>query len=233
MKLELGYWNIRGLAAPARMMLYYSGMDYTDTTFSPVKNEDGTWGYGSWFVDRKPQIQKVNPYANLPFICHDEKVITQSNAVYQYIGRLTSLCGKSEEEIEKNEQTLCQVFDLRNAVVGVAYNNAQYDQNMPIHFSKTVPAHYKKFNNWLEVNGTDFFSGSEPLTADFHVWEMLDQHQGWAKDAGIADPLRNFAALQKFYDRFARLEKMKSYFTSEVSKLSYNNVSAAFIAPKA
>ena len=29
-KLSLGYWKIRGLVAPARMMLHYANIDYND-----------------------------------------------------------------------------------------------------------------------------------------------------------------------------------------------------------
>ena len=39
----LGYWDIRGLAAPARMMLAYRGVAFEDRTYSLQPQESGGW----------------------------------------------------------------------------------------------------------------------------------------------------------------------------------------------
>ena len=52
-EIVLGYWKIRGLAAPARMMLQYSEVPYKEKIFEAIRNEDGSYNKDQWFKDTK------------------------------------------------------------------------------------------------------------------------------------------------------------------------------------
>jgi hypothetical protein len=41
MQVVIGYWSIRGLAAPLRMMCEYSGVPYTNKEYALAVKDDG------------------------------------------------------------------------------------------------------------------------------------------------------------------------------------------------
>ena len=47
----MGYWDIRGLGAPIRMLLVYSGVEH-ELVFHKEAEES------SWFDEKKPLLQK-------------------------------------------------------------------------------------------------------------------------------------------------------------------------------
>ena len=84
-------------------------------------------------------MREKNPLINLPYIEVSNRVVTQSNAVYLWIGRKTGLNGSNDEEKEKNAQILFQVFDLRNATVGCAYKQPRDEAYIFIFTNSNAP----------------------------------------------------------------------------------------------
>ena len=69
------------------------------------------------------------------------------------------------------------------------------------------------------------------MAADFHVFEMLDQHEGWASTVGKESPLKEYPLLTQFYNRVLELDGLKSYFASDMANLTYNSpVAATFVS---
>jgi hypothetical protein len=64
--LEVGYWKIRGLGAPLRMMCEYVGAAYEPLSFEAIEKPDGSFNLDSWFKERKPDLLKLNALTNLP-----------------------------------------------------------------------------------------------------------------------------------------------------------------------
>ena len=75
------------------------------------------------FKADKPPLLEQNGYINLPYVKNTETglIVTQSTAVYQYLGRCFGLAGTSEAEVVAVEQTLAQAFDLRNSLMNLVY----------------------------------------------------------------------------------------------------------------
>lgn len=49
---------------------------------------------------------------------------------------------------------------------------------MDNHFIGSIAGHYEKLEAWLRQKDSDFFAAKGQVrTADFHVWEMLDQQE--------------------------------------------------------
>jgi hypothetical protein len=146
-KVVTGYWSIRGLGAPMRMMSAFAGQEVEDKQYS-----DGD----SWFKSDKPQLLKLNALTNLPYL-HDVSagvVVTQSTGVYQYLGRKLGLMGSTEAETAAVEQVLAQAFDLRNDLMGQVYpfgavkTVAEYDKTLP-EYMKGANGHFTKFAAWV------------------------------------------------------------------------------------
>jgi len=220
---ELGYWNIRGLAAPCRMMLAYAGMEVKETRYSS-KDE--------WFEKDKPKLLPLNALTNLPYMVEGDKVITQTNALMLYIARKTRLAGKGKQQTDV-ETALCEVYDLRDTFVGIMYwykkivrTVAEFEEEKKTYFENKAGPLLDKFEKLLS-KGTPYLTGTSPSAADFHLWEMLDQHALFAKDIG-KDACEGRPMLKAFHERFRALDRLQSYFESDAYTLPCNMPGISF-----
>jgi len=232
----IGYWDIRGLAAPARMMLVYAGCDFEDRTFELKEKPGGGWDAAAWFEECRPALREQNPFINLPYLVDHSNglLVAQSTAVYQYLGRNLGLMGSTEAEWAASEQTLAQAFDLRNELVRIVYpfsgcTAEKFPTMLAKHLRAISSSHYDKFSKFL--GDKPFFAGDSPTAGDFHVWEMLDQHELMAAQATppFESPLSNHPTLRAFYERFRSLPRLAPYFASEAAQLPCNNRMANFM----
>mmetsp|Transcript_95237 Transcript_95237/g.142720 ORF Transcript_95237/g.142720 Transcript_95237/m.142720 type:complete len:234 (-) Transcript_95237:27-728(-) len=227
-KLVVAYWAIRGLGAPLRMMCEYAGADYEAVTYGVTAKEGGGWDVSSWF-SVKPPLKERNALMNLPYVIDGDTVVTQSNACMMFLGRKFKLTGKSEAELVKVEQCLCEVFDLRNAAVKLFYSPPEVFENDRDSFlSNTVATSFGKLNGWLEQQGTVYLASDEPTVPDFHFFEMIDQIEALAKKYNKDSPMKEFAAVTKFYESFKNLPAIQKYLASDLHKLPINNKMASF-----
>jgi len=217
-KLEVGYWHIRGLAAPCRMMCEYAGAKYEPKTYK-VSGEAHKWDKSSWF-DVKPAMKKVNALQNLPYVKEGDRIVTQTNACIGYLGRKFDLMGSTPDEVANVEQVMCQTTDLRNGAVGYFYCGTPDGIKA---YLKGASAHYDKFELWFSQVGKAFSAADRPLAGDFHLWEMLDQHIELCKAFKEADLLATRPLLAKFHTTFAALPKMQAYLNGPLHKLPINN----------
>jgi glutathione S-transferase len=224
--MEFGYWGIRGLGAAGRMMFAYADVEHADVQYTdPV----------AWFGQRKPELIQKNPMVNLPYVVDGEVVITHSNAVLEYLGDKLGIDGfKDDGEKYANAQCLAEVYDLRNALMQVVYpfhrftrSAEEFEETCPVHLSQKLPAHLTKLEAWMAMRGTKFLvRDASPTSADFHAFEMLDQHEEIAKRRGAASPLASFPKLRAFYDEFKGLPQLAKYFASSSYTLPMNSQGA-------
>ena len=144
------------------------------------------------------------------------------------MGRKFNLNGNGEAEQMKNSQCLCQVMDMRNGAVQLFYLSPEEFNVKKDAYVQRVTGHFVKFEEWLKHNKTDYLSANEPRTADFHLFEMLDQHEKFAKDIGKPSFLDQYTHLKQFYERFAALPAIKKYLASDLGRLDCNNTNAAW-----
>eukprot|EP01013_Petalomonas_cantuscygni_P030931 TRINITY_DN5702_c0_g1_i1.p1 TRINITY_DN5702_c0_g1~~TRINITY_DN5702_c0_g1_i1.p1 ORF type:complete len:299 (-),score=40.38 TRINITY_DN5702_c0_g1_i1:136-957(-) len=171
---ELGYWAIRGLAAPARMLFAYSGTLVKEFRYPVVLNEDGTQSKAEWFEKAKPALLKENPLTNLPWMrTPSGSVVTQSNSVYRTAATLTGLAARTPAEAELVDQILDEVMDIRNTACGVFYGRVQ---GTAAYLSAALNGSFTKLERWFAQRKSLFAAGDEPRVCDFHLWEMIDQH---------------------------------------------------------
>ena len=102
--MRVGYWSIRGLGAPCRMMTMYAGVKVKFDIYDVVPKTGG-WDASSWFTPKK-ELKKINPLMNLPYVIDGDIIVNQTNAVLTYLGRKLGLWGKSPSECVACEQLL-------------------------------------------------------------------------------------------------------------------------------
>jgi len=223
-KLEIGYWAIRGLGAPARMMCEHAGIDYSDVAFS-----DAT----TWFAGTKPELCETCAFANLPYVRDGDVVLSHSTAVYEYIGVKTGADAFGDETGRfYNAQALAETYDLRNALMKLVYpfngtttTKEAFETNAVAHMEKTLPTFLAKYEANLKTRKTKWLVRNDaPSSADFHFWEMLDQHEIIAKRLGMKSPLENFLELQRYYAEFRALPNLAKYFESAAYSSPMNSI---------
>ncbi|CAE8599675.1 unnamed protein product, partial [Polarella glacialis] len=172
----------------------------------------------------------------LPYVVNHStgEVITQANAVYLYLGRILGLAGSTREDQLANEQVLFHLHGMWMEVRDLVYpsfssrSEESFKASLDSYFLGSLSGHYEKLEAWLKQRGTPFFAGRSPCTADFHVWEMLDQSEAMASAYEFPSPVEDFRLLQVFYTRFGQLPELKRYFESPDASLPINNKMAFF-----
>jgi hypothetical protein len=56
-KLEIGYWGIRGLGAPLRMMALYAKAPVFIRCYDLLEKPEGGYACMEWFAERKPALK--------------------------------------------------------------------------------------------------------------------------------------------------------------------------------
>jgi len=219
--ITFGYWKIRGLGAAARMMLEYAGVEYED-----VQYDDGA----KWFKEDKPKLAKKNPLINLPYLCDGDVVISHSNSIYMYLGDRLGLTPKEEAARLLDNQALMECADIRNALMDLVYpfrNVCRSQEEHEVQRGKVLetnlPNSYAKLEAALEMSGTPFMGGETPGPSDFHIFEMIDQHEKMAAQVNAASPIEAFPKLKTMYNKFFDMPQLKKYFASEAYQLDMNN----------
>mmetsp|Transcript_42032 Transcript_42032/g.108893 ORF Transcript_42032/g.108893 Transcript_42032/m.108893 type:complete len:250 (+) Transcript_42032:53-802(+) len=219
-KITLGYWGIRGLGAPFRMLLTYVGADYEDKQYTT-----GT----DWFQEDKPAIQAKSPLANLPYMTDGDVTVCQTNAIFEYLGDRFGIGGETMEERRRNREMLCEIYDLRNEIIMLVYpfkavcrDKEEFMTKMTAHLTEGCKKSYDKIDKFIAAGGGPYTCGRKLVAADFHVWEMLDQHEVYAAAYGQPSPMKAYPRLQSFHAGIKSAPQLARYFASDASKLPCN-----------
>jgi glutathione S-transferase len=252
-EITVGYWSIRGLAAPLRMMVMFAGRPLNAVLYQCVENAAGDeFDRSAWF-SQKETLKEENPLINLPYIRIGTKgkLITQSTACFMALGRVLNLVGDTDSDLSDVEQLVGEAMDLRNSIVRFAYS---CDPPLPQWLHSTTKAtgnttfsklelwlrHKYSANEWSNPAQPVFFVGERASTPDFHIWELLDQLVGMyaynarQQSGSVPEPtamveelFQEAPALKAFYLSFKNLPQNERYFQSPLHRLlPANNVSA-------
>ncbi|CAE8742099.1 unnamed protein product [Polarella glacialis] len=235
-RLKTGYWKIRGFGAPARMMCTYAGVDCEDIQYEARMTSTGGWSSAEWEGVDKPALSETNVFVQLPYVvnCTTGEVISQFSAVYLYLGLVLGLNGLTSRACACNEQVLFYVYnmwmELRDLVYPFKQNQdrASFKASLKPYFDTALSGHYEKLESWLQQQGTGYFVSWKPCTADFLVWEMLDQQEEMARATGFQSPMTHFELLTEFHRSVRTWPRLQAYFDSDDARLPINNKMAYF-----
>ncbi|XP_075729798.1 glutathione S-transferase 2-like isoform X2 [Rhipicephalus microplus] len=208
----LGYWNIRGLAQPIRLLLAHVDAEVEEKHYScgPPPDFDK-----SYWLSEKPKLGLDFP--NLPYYIDDDVKLTQSMAILRYLARKHDLMGKTEAEKQRVDVVEQQLADFRMNWGRLCYSPDFVSMTLPLRYLaeklkgdylKDLPASLKALSDYLGDH--KFFAGDNLTYVDFIAYEMLDQHLLFAPDC-----LKDFANLNAFADRVAALPRIAAYLQSD------------------
>ena len=211
------------------MMCMYAEVPLVCANYNYVSLPDGTFNRDGWLVGAKPALKEKNPLINLPYVVDSSGfVVSQSNACMIYVGRLLNLLGSTPSGVSFCEQLLCELFDVRNKVVGLAYSPRGSDPSAVVSFFAELDFNLSKLEACLKRNDSEgpFLVGCGATAPDFHLWEMSDQLLNMAAVHGLPPPLDMYPSLKAFHRDFKELPGNKRYFESALASLPMNGAMA-------
>lgn len=207
MKLTLGYWNIRGLAAPIRLMCAFSGFGLEEVIYTQEEKD-------AWFKE-KPTLGLAFP--NLPYLIVKEDDgtevmrITQSLAILRYVAKKLQLYGATDEEAALADMIVSESVDFMRKMSTLCYQRGvQFTPETKATFLETaVPDFLASVEGFARGDGSWIAGGSSPTFADFHLYCELEKLTLFS--AGVLDAYPKLAA---FLARFEALEAIDAYIRS-------------------
>ncbi|XP_038166772.1 LOW QUALITY PROTEIN: glutathione S-transferase Mu 3-like [Arvicola amphibius] len=206
MPMTLGYWNVRGLTHPIRLLLEYTDSSYEEKRY--VMGDAPNFDRSQWLSEK---FNLGLDIPNLPYLIDGSHKITQSNAILRYLGRKHNRCpvcaagGETEQERIRVDTLENQVMDTRIHLMIVCCN-PEFVKQKP-EFLKAIPDKMKIFSEFLGKR--PWFAGDKITYVDFLAYDILDQYR-------LFEPtcLDAFPNLKDFLARFEGLKKISAYMKS-------------------
>ena len=113
-KIKLGYWGIRGLAQPIRLLLAYTGLEWENVAYvDPTQ----------WHGNDKQTLGLDFP--NLPYLIDGDFKLTESSAIERYVverSGKTELFGKTAQESARITQVIGVLLDARTNMMKLFFD---------------------------------------------------------------------------------------------------------------
>jgi len=204
----LGYWNLRGLAQPIRLLLAYTGTDYEDKRYTIGPPPD--WDRAEWLADK----QSLGlDFPNLPYYLDGEVKLTQSLAILRHVARKTKTDGQTEGEKLRVELVEQQLTDMNTAFVKICYD--PNFETLQVEYRKNAPQSLELLGKFL--GDRPFLAGESVTYVDFFAYELLDK----LREYGLSEEIDKVANLKKYYERVGSLPQIASYVKS-MPKQAFN-----------
>lgn len=167
-KLKLTYFNLRGRAELARLIMAEAGVEYEDCR---VAGEQ-------W-----QQIKPGTPFGQLPILEVDGEVIAESMAIARYLARENGLAGADNLEAARADMFVDGLSGMLNKLVVIKHDKSKSDEEKKkamTEFGKdTLVPFIKVIEKNLVAKGTKFLVGDKLTWADiaFYDWNFLMKSQ--------------------------------------------------------
>jgi len=198
--LILGYWDIRGYAQYARLLLAAAGAEWEDKLYTCGPPPD--FDRSQWLNEK---YTLGLDFPNLPYLIDGDVKISQSIAILRYLGRKYGFEGKTEEEKTRIDLVEQQIIDYR-AAGGQTFYNPDFDKVKDA-YKASLPDKMEALSKFL--GNHEYFSGGGLSYVDFLIYEVLDLNRTFSP--GLLD---NFKNLQDFMARIEDHPKIKEYIAS-------------------
>jgi glutathione S-transferase len=202
-----GYWAIRGLAAPVRLLLAFTKTEYKEDLYH--YRDDAATMREEW-----QSVKRTMPldFSNLPYYIDGDVKITQSNAILRHIGRKAGLTGATAADAAVVDMLVDELVDARGDMSRSNYTGVPTAADV---FANSLPPRFAAFEKFIAKAGGPFLLGAHVTIADFLLYELCDKARVCAKETvGIADVLAEYPRLSAFVAAFEALPGVAEYIKS-------------------
>lgn len=214
---EFGYWTIRGLGAPCRMMFYYCKVNFTDKLYDCGVAPD--FDKTCW-TDVKETMGME--YPNLPYLIDGQTKISETAAILQYIAKKwrPELLGRNSAEVGRVNMLWAHVLKVKMDTTIPCYTGKSAEEVIDI--GRPLLA------KLVETMGDSKFIAGDNLTwLDFYFAECFDMLDK------VSDGLfgAEFPSLQTYWERFICQDNLAEAWAddSKLMKTPFNNKMAGLL----
>ncbi|NXX45710.1 GSTM2 transferase, partial [Tricholaema leucomelas] len=201
MVVTLGYWDLRGLTHPIRLLLEYTETPYEEKRYRPGPAPE--YDAKEWLKEK----EKLGlDFPNLPYLIDGTVKLTQSSAILRYIARKHNMCGETEQEKLYVDMLENQVVDLRMNFIRLCYS-PDFEKLKPAYLEQ-LPGKLQELSRFL--GSRKWFVGDKLTYVDFLAYDVLDQQRMFVPDC----PELQGGNLGQFLQRFEALGKISAYLRS-------------------
>ena len=216
--ITLGYWGIRGLGQPIRLLLICAEVPFSeirlgvlqDGTLLNKEEEDEDWA--------SVRSTLTAPFPNLPYLIDSSgstpNTLTQSNAILRYLARQLDFYGDSESERTEIDVLQDEAYDFRNEIIQTTYTLGEEYTEVYEHFSThTLPRYLNSFESYLARREDKiFFVGSRLSVVDFILYELL-----WQMTLMVPNSITDtsWPTLFHYITAFEQTPKIAAYMKSD------------------
>lgn len=199
--MRLGYFPIRGIVQPIRLLLAFVGETFVNEfyplEFDRLSQDDPT-------TNQRFVISALDfPY--LPYLIDNGVKITQDIAIHRYLSRKFNLEPKTDWEKRRLDQVEQVILKYRSLSRNF-FHNPLYVGLIPS-YRRSLQRRLDKLSKFLGHHR--FFSGGGVTYGDFMVYEWIDQHRLWSPDL-----LEEYDNLKSFMKRVEKLPGVNRYMSS-------------------
>jgi len=170
--IKLTYFNLKARAEPARLILKQAGVEFEDCRLPAPWDDMAPW----------TALKPMTPFGQLPMLCVDGTVISQSRTIARYVAVENGLAGKNAME---NAQ-MDEIVDALSDATELQYNAYLFEKDetkkaqLQKDFNeKTLPTLIKNIDRRLTERGGEFLVGGRLSWADISAYhfftELADQ----------------------------------------------------------
>ena len=191
--MELGYWALRGLGEPSRLLLRYKGVEWKDAAISSTDE-----GAGKWFSETKESLGLDFP--NLPYLIDGDVKLTESLAILRYLGRKFDMM---PDDLAKGDMVELVVNGQRSDLTKISYSPD---------FENLKEGFITKFKVFLErfvaFSVKPFIFGSKVTYIDILAFAYLDQIRALTPESFTAE-------VSEYMQRVADLPNIAAWLKSD------------------
>jgi glutathione S-transferase len=224
MTIALGYWKIRGLAQPIRLLLGFesqrSGLEWEDC-FYEAGDETSGFDRTSW-TSVKESVLGDYSFPNLPYLKDGTLVMTQSLAILRHLGRRFDLAGRTEEERIDIDVLEGTAMDLKNSFTRLCYS-ADFER-LKDGYINNLPSTLDRFVHKLGSKSYFAADGSRLTYVDFLLYETFDCLRNFAPQV-----MEKYPSLLAYCTRVEHIPEVKAFMASgKFFRGPINNTMAAY-----
>merc|ERR550532_276457 len=173
-RMKLTYFNLKGRAELARLILAQAEVEYEDCRISREEWES---------------VKPTTPLGKLPLLEVEGEVLAQSVAIARYLARQHGLAGNTEIAAAQADMVIDSLADLMGPVAAMMReSDEQKKADMKKSFSsETLPGWLTMLERLLTRRGGKHFAGGELTWADLAVFNVIENMNGRLADFNIQD----------------------------------------------
>eukprot|EP00826_Nyctotherus_ovalis_P029653 TRINITY_DN2349_c1_g1_i3.p1 TRINITY_DN2349_c1_g1~~TRINITY_DN2349_c1_g1_i3.p1 ORF type:complete len:230 (+),score=55.65 TRINITY_DN2349_c1_g1_i3:209-898(+) len=199
----LGYWDIRGLAEPIRMLMQHLGINYKDVTYEAGPAPE--YSRDAWF---KVKHTMGFDFPNIPYLIDSSAKITESNAILRYLCHKhdPKLLGTTPEEKVYVDVLAGILRDIVNGRFAIAFT--EEPDKLPLRGFARFHEKIERVAKALE--GKKYLLGESLSYVDFVCAEYFECIND------VIDPVfTKYPSLKQHFETIMSLPNIKKYRESE------------------